>query len=308
MEELRKKLVEARPHLSASSIKTYMSILSNLYAKMKGAGDPYDFFKKNTQKILEHLKDEKPNLRKTKLAVVISLLGDNGTDALKVRMLEDANQYNASLRDQTKNEKQDKNWVSSAEIQSTFRRLGRVANPLLKKDKLTKKEYNEVLNYVLLALYVLIPPRRSQDFSEMKIRNFDKDKDNHYDGKTFVFLKYKTAAVYGKQEVKPSAPLKRILNQWVKINPHDFLLTSYDGNKLSVSRMTLLLNKIFGKNVSTTMLRHVYISENVLKNAPTLNQMEKVATEMAHSVDMQSRYRVMDTDRKPTDSIKRSIV
>lgn len=291
MEQLQKKLMEARPNLSASSIKTYMSILSNLYNKMNGGGDPYEFFKNNTQKVLDHLKDEKPNLRKTKLAVLISLLGEKGTDALKVRMLEDANQYNASLRDQTKNDKQEKNWVTGQEIQTTFKRLAKVGNPLLKKQKLTKKEYNDVLNYIILSLYVLIPPRRSQDFSEMKIRNFDKDKDNHYDGKTFVFLKYKTASVYGRQELKPSPALKRILTQWIKLNPHDYLLSSYDGNKISVSRMTLLLNKIFGKNVSTTMLRHVYISENVLKNAPTLNQMEKVATEMGHSVDTQALYR-----------------
>lgn len=293
MESLRKKLVEARPNLTDSSIRTYMSILENLFKRMNGEGDPYIFFQKNVEKIMKALEDEKPNTRKTKLAVLISLLGKDGTDKVKLRMLEDANAYNATLREQQKTDKQRENWVSGAEIQSTFKKLGKLATPLLKqKDKtLTKKEYNDVLNYVLLALYVLIPPRRSQDFAEMRIRNYDKEKDNYYDGKAFVFHKYKTSSVYGKQEIKPPASLKRILTQWMRINPGDWLLMSPDGNKLSVSRMTLLLNKIFGKNVSTTMLRHVYISEHVLKDAPTLKQMEAVATNMAHSVDTQQMYR-----------------
>lgn len=296
MENLKAKLKDARPNLTDSSIRTYISILENLFKRMNGQGDPYTFFQKNVDKILKELENDKPNTRKTKLAVLISLLGKTGTDKVKLRMLEDANAYNATLREQQKTDKQRENWVTTAEIQSTFKKLGKVANPLLKqKDKtLTKKDYNDVLHYVLLALYVLIPPRRSQDFAEMKIRNYDKEKDNFYDGKTFVFHKYKTSSVYGKQEIKPPPTLKRILSQWMNINTGDWLLMSPDGNKLSVSRMTLLLNKIFGKNVSTTMLRHVYISEHVLKDAPSLKQMEAVATDMGHSVDTQATYRKVD--------------
>jgi hypothetical protein len=129
----------------------------------------------------------------------------------------------------------------------------------------------------------------------MKIRNYDSDKDNYYDGKKMVFHKYKTSAVYGKQEIKPPPALKRILTRWIILNPHDYLLSSYDGHRVSISRMTLLMNKMFGgKSVSTTMLRHVYISENVLKDAPTLRQMEQVAEDMGHSVGTQALYRKVE--------------
>lgn len=296
MENIQKKLTENRPQLSESSIKTYISIISNLYKKMNGDGDPYDFFRNNTDKVLEYLKDDLPNLRKTKLAVLISLLSnDIDIEPLRTLMLADANQYNAMLRDQQRNSKQEENWVSMKEIERLHKDMGRKVSGLMKKNKLDKTEYQQVLHYVLLSLFVLIPPRRSQDYSEMKIRNYDTEKDNYYDGTEMVFSKYKTAKTYGRQEIKPPLKLKKILNKWKEINKSDWLLASYKGTKISVSKITLIFNKIFGgKNVSTSLLRHIYITERVLHNAPTIKQMEAVATQMGHDIKTQANYRVME--------------
>lgn len=293
METAIKKLKANRPNLTMSSLKTYVSILYNLYKKMGGSGDAYTYFAKNIPSIIEHLKDERPNLRKTKMAVLVSLFGGEvDTEKLRVIMLEDANQYNAALRSQEASDKQRENWISVEEIKQVFKELYKRASPLFKKeDKVTKREYGELLDLVLLSLYVLMTPRRSQDYAEMKIRNYDTDKDNYYDGRTFHFLKYKTAKVYGRQKLNADLRIRNMMKKWMRVNPHDYLLASFDGNKISVSRMTLLLNKIFGKNVSTTMLRHIFISEQVLKDAPSLRQMEKVATDMGHSVDQQALYR-----------------
>jgi preprotein translocase subunit Sss1 len=293
MEKLAEKFKEKRPNLSHTSIKTYLSILSNLYKRMDGKGDMYDFFKDNLDKVIDHLKDDRPNLRKTKLAVLVSLFGDDA-DTAKLReiMLEDANEYNATLRNQQMNDRQKQNWLTTEEIREVYKKTYKKAVPLMKATKKpNKKEYQDILDFVLLSLYTLIPPRRSQDFSEMKLRNYDKDTDNYYDGKVFVFHKYKTSKNYGTQTIRPTQRLRNILKKWAEINPHDYLLASYDGNKASVSRITLMLNKIFGKNVSTTMLRHIYITESVLKDAPTLKQREDVAMAMGHDTDTQELYR-----------------
>lgn len=292
MEKISEQLKNRKPNLSPSSFKTYISILDNLYKKMKGSGDAFDFFKKNTNKIVEHLKDEQPNIRKTKMAVLISLLGnDANTEKLKNVMLEDANKYNATLRTQQMNEKQKKNWLNEEEIKGIYKQLSKQALPLMKKESLDKRDYGKVLDYVLLSLYVLMPPRRSQDFTEMKIRNYDKEKDNYFDGKMFYFVKYKTSKIYGRQEIKPPPKLRNILNKWSILNKHDYLLSSFNGNKISVLRMALLLNKIFGKKISTTMLRHIYISDNVLKDAPLLQVRDKIAEAMGHSVETQEIYK-----------------
>lgn len=292
MEKAMEQLKKNRPNLSPTSLKTYASIILNLHKKMKGTGDVYDYLKSNVDKIVEHLQNENPNIRKTKMAVLISLLGnDVNTTKLKEIMLNDANQYNASLKNQQMNEKQKENWLTVDEIKEVYRKVYKKANPLLRQNSITKREYTDVLDLILLSLYTLIAPRRSQDFADMKIRNYDKDTDNYYDGKNFVFHKYKTAKNYGTQIIKVPPRLKTILNRWMNHNPHDHLLSSSHGNKISVSRMTLLLNKIFGKNVSTTLLRHIYISNIVLKDAPSIKEREEVATAMGHDIQTQEYYK-----------------
>ena len=44
-----------------------------------------------------------------------------------------------------------------------------------------------------------------------------------------------------------------------------------------------MLNKIFGKEVSVNMLRHVYLS-NYYKGMPKLSNMEELAFSMGHNV------------------------
>ena len=294
MEKAILKLKSNRPNLTQTSIKTYCSILENLFKKMDGEGDVYEYLKKNLEKVVEHLKDEKPNLRKIKMAVLVSLFGeDANTEKLRAIMLEDANLYNASLRNQQMNERQKENWLSVEEIKDIYKKIYKKANPNLKKDSLSGREYAEAMDLVLLSLYTLIPPRRSQDFADMKIRNFDTDKDNYYDGKQFTFHRYKTAKNYGKQVIKVPQRLRNILARWIVINPHDYLLSSKQGNKVSVSRMTLLLNKIFGKNVSTTMLRHIFLTSR-LENTPALKERDELAAAMGHDVKTQELYRKLN--------------
>ena len=49
---------------------------------------------------------------------------------------------------------------------------------------------------------IVIPPRRSLDYSEMKIRNYDAKTDNFYKGNKFFFNKYKTVKSYGIQSLE----------------------------------------------------------------------------------------------------------
>ena len=55
--------------------------------------------------------------------------------------------------------------------------------------------------------------------------------------------------------------------------------------------MTLarILNKIFGKKISTSMLRHMYLT-NVYRDVPKINQMQDLAKEMGHSVSTALEY------------------
>lgn len=292
MDSLRAQLKTNRPNLSDSTIKTYLSLLSNLYKKINGSGDMLQWFERNIPKVMDFVKNDTTNSRKTKLAVMISLLShkdEKDLSKLREMMLNDATKYNENLRDQQLTEKQKKNWMTQEEVQRVWKELYKQNAPFLKKEKLTKPQWNGVLNLILLSLYVLQPPRRSKDYAMMKTKDYDDKTDNFYDGKKFFFNQYKTAKKYGEQSVKVSTKLNTILKQWLRFNKHPTLLATYVGKPLSVSRITLLLNSIFGKNVASSMLRHIYLSSQY-KDIPALKKMDQTAKEMGHSTDQALEY------------------
>lgn len=286
MDRIVSQLKTNRPQLTDSTLKTYISILSNLYKRMHGSGDMIDYFEKNIEKIPSILKDDKQNVRKTKYAVLVSLFSHKpnikGLENLRNTMLQDANKYNASLREQRLSEKQKENWMSMDEIKQVYQEMHKRTFPLLKKKQLNKSQFNEVMLFVMLSLYILNKPRRSQDYALMKIRNYDVEKDNYYDGKLFTFQQYKTSKSYGDQTIRVSPKLNNILRLWLKLNPYDHLLTTFSGKPLSVSRMTLLFNRIFGKKISTSMIRHIFLTDRYA-DVPALTEMDQTSKEMGHS-------------------------
>ena len=70
---------------------------------------------------------------------------------------------------------------------------------------------------------------------------------------------------------------------------NDYLLYSTNGNRLSSPQITRILNKVFGKNVSTSMLRHIYLTD-VYKDVPALEKMQKLAKSMGHSLETSLEY------------------
>jgi ribosomal protein L18 len=134
-----------------------------------------------------------------------------------------------------------------------------------------------------------LPPRRSQDYTELKIRNYDTKEDNYYKSGKFYFNVYKTAKIYGLQVIDVPKELDIIMKKWIKINTNDYMLYSTNGNKLTSPQVTRILNKVFDKNVSTSMLRHIYLT-NEYKDIPALSKMQNIASEMGHSVSTAMEY------------------
>ena len=101
---------------------------------------------------------------------------------------------------------------------------------------------------------------------------------------------YKTAKDYGEQvvDVKEKAPeFNAILSKWVKSNPTDYLLFSSNQQKLTSPQVTRMLNKLFGKNTSTDLLRHIYLTN---KYGKLQAEMAEDAKDMSHSSSTQALY------------------
>lgn len=71
--------------------------------------------------------------------------------------------------------------------------------------------------------------------------------------------------------------LDSILKKWLIVNPSEYVLIRSNNKPLSDSQITKKLHKIFGKEVSVNMLRHIY-STNYYKGMPKLTNMEELAS------------------------------
>lgn len=287
MEELLKK---NKPSISSSSLKTYMSLLKSLYYKKhdKKTEINLDWFN-NQDEIIELLKDKAASSRKTTYASLIAIAKHN--DKYKTALLDDGKTYDKFIKSQKKTDKQEENWKNFEDVKKIVDETYTKVKPLLNMKELSADEYKKVQDFIILALTsgVYIPPRRSMDWIDMKIKNADKEKDNYIDKNDFVFNRYKTAKFYQQQKVAIPKSLKLILNKFLKLNKHEYLLTDDKGNKMTNVRLNQKLNKIFDGAISTSMLRHIYLT-NELKDVPALTKLEQMATDMGHSVKEALEY------------------
>jgi len=124
-------------------------------------------------------------------------------------------------------------------------------------------DLQDIQNYIILCLTsgIYIPPRRSLDWTEFKIKNINKSEDNYLDKNEFVFNRYKTARFYNEQRVTCPKPLLSILKKWIKTSNNDYLLFDSNGGKLTSVKLNQRLNRIFGKACSVNILRHVYLTD-----------------------------------------------
>lgn len=259
--DLSKILREKRPHLTDNSIKTYKSVLNNIWRRAYDKDEDMTMDKfNNCEHILSSLIDEPINTRKTKLAALV-VLTDN--KAYYQPMIDDIKLLKTEMIKQQKNEKQEENMISMEEVDKIYKNLESHAKIYLSKNKLTSTEINEIQKWILVCLTsgLFIAPRRSADWN-MKWKNFDEEKDNYVDIKNsqFVFNSYKTVKIYGKVKIDIPKNLKLILNKWFKVNPSDYILFDSKLNGLTSPQIAHRLNEIFNQKISTSILRHIYLT------------------------------------------------
>ena len=278
-----------RDTLGESSITTYASILKNLYQKVYGTGD-VDLTKfEDPKKTLKFLENMPPNRRKTILSALV-IITDN--KEYRNQMLEDVRNYNAEISKQQKTETQEANWVEGGELKSLYADLKQTADLLYKKKTLTGSDLQQIQSFIILSVLggFFIPPRRSKDFCDFKIKNIDTAKDNFMDKNKFVFNSYKTQKYYGRQEVDIPIMLKNIIRKWSMVNPTDYLLFDTNGNPLTSVKLNQRLNKLFGKKCSTNSLRHTFLSDKYEEHSKVSKELANDMTEMGSSANMSKTY------------------
>ncbi len=284
------QIKEERPNISPSSLKTYESIIRNLYKKVFD-DETYNLskFKTKSNQVLEYLKNMPSNKRKTILSALVVITDDKEYREL---MLDDIKEYNKEEAKQTKTENQKENWVSQDELETLYDDLKKTANILYKKPKLSPTDYQDIQNFIIISLFngEYIPPRRAKDYTNFKIKNIDKQTDNYIDKNELIFNSYKTAKTYGQQSVTMPKELKTILNKWIKINPTEYLLFDITNKPLSNVKLNQRLNKIFGKKAGVNQMRKTYLSDKYKDLIGIQKDLEKDFKDMGSSTLQQNIY------------------
>ena len=288
MDKLKDVLKQKRPNLSDKSINTYASVLKTIMKNLE-----FDDVKQldNDKKVLEYLKEMKPNTRKTRLSALF-VLTEN--EAYKKHMLEDVNAYNNSMKSQVKNDKEIENWITKDELFEIYNVLKKDTNVLFRKKNKTMTDLQDIQSFVMLSLFVLLPPRRALDYSEMKITNIDKKSDNYIKGNNLVFNIYKTSKQKGQQVLAIPKELKSILNKWIKNNTTDYLLFDNKGNKLTSVKINQRFKKLFGKSFSVNMFRKLYLSDKYADTMTEMKNLEKDMEKMGSSKSQVQHYVKVD--------------
>lgn len=202
-----------------------------------------------------------------------------------------------------KTEKQDKNWLSWDVVKAHAQRLEDEVKSL-PASGLSVGQWDTMLSYIVLCLYTLFDPRRNQDYQFMDVVKTTKqatDQEKNYyvvDAKQFIFNKYKTAKTHGQQTFEVPHYLNIALTLYLtrhpllkgkKIGPKTPafpLLCHLDGSPLTaVNSITRILNRIFGRRVGSTMLRHIYLSAKY-----DVSEMNETAEKMGHTGAVQREY------------------
>ncbi len=268
-----------RPNISASTIKTYISCINNIAKGSKvDIKSPKDFIT-NFEPIMEFLMTMKPNIRKTKIASLIVYIDDKHNDHSDIldetldkyrkQMWNDVKVVKKEDESQELTDSQKENFIPWEEVETVYKNLKDETKSLWKIKDLSPRQFSLLQDFVLLSCYVLIQPRRSKDYSDFKIRNFDdktlKSKDNYMvvpKGRNarFVFNSYKNSKKLGPQEEDIPKELKLIITKWTNINPNDYLIVNNKGTQVHQEGIAKYLNRIFKKNISSSMLRHIWLT------------------------------------------------
>lgn len=262
--------------LSENTIKLYEANLKRLNG---GVLPTSPAFLKNTDAVMEKIEKFSMNTKKTYYITIVSYLKDKKVPKKVSKFYMDKMEELNKTFEEHKGEKtetQEKNWIEWDQVIDHYNKL----NPAS-------------LAHLVLALFVLQPPRRSKDYFLMRIvpeYNETMDKDfNYLDWKNmrFYFNNYKTKGAYGTQTVDVSPELQEVFHNHFPLKKKfaPFFLLQRDGARLPDNGITRILNTVFGKKISVSMLRNIYLSS---KYGEQQKAMENDASLMGTSTDMAS--------------------
>jgi len=268
-------------------------------------------FLKKTDEIMKKVSEYAESTQKTLLATISSVLSLEKDKAgykktykfYYDKMMEKSKAAKVEGGKVETNDKQTENWLTWEDVLKKLAELKEQTETFSKVKQLSAPQFHTLLSYLILSLYVFVPPRRNQDYLGMDVYKalkkdkLDLPKDKNYlivlkgEPTEFIFNVYKTAKTYGQQKVAIPDPLKEVIKLYIghlgdKEKTFKLLRTGPTKEPMDQANgITRVLNKVFGKKIGSSMLRHIYLSSKY-----DITEMSKDAEDMGHSLEEQKTY------------------
>ena len=307
MNNLIEQIQKSRPELAKSSLLSYYNQLKKLHKEIvKYDIISFDFLNNDFQDILNYLEQKKSLTRRNILNAVIVAYKTLPDDEQDKKVLdkyidirdEGNKQYADWAEKNEKSDSQEKNWVTIKEIETirdTFN---------------NKKEFSK---YVFLQLFLEYPVRN--DYKSLKIithrqlktlEKMEKSRDltapplakqnyfvKHAKHNYYIILnQFKTSAKYPPIHIEIKSEFNKMLRRYLyMIKGQTYLFTNPStGVAYTTIEFTKWIQSMFestGKLISSTLLRHVIVSEKFGKYVKDSSETARV---MGHSTAQQKMY------------------
>jgi len=242
---------------------------------------------------------DSPQTRKSYISAVLAMFRHN--EGLKEQEKKAYNEWYEAFKDINKviedryrrnepTEKQEAGYVEYSEI-------------VKKRDTLTKGTFEKLL----LSFYTYIPPLRC-DLNELHIYDKSKTKESSMTAKNYIILdKENKSAIMILNEFKTAKHLKEYRKELpvelveeliasIDKHPRNFAFVDRDNNPYRPSAFRKWANRIlarlFEKPLTISLIRHSFIN-SLDFNKLTIEEKESIAKDMAHTTQMQDRYRLI---------------
>ena len=307
--EVFKKIKDTRRKKDGSEIKdssiiSYIKTLNTIKKKLDATDDEIFTLEETLDKIL-NMDIHYTTKRNYYNAIIVYLFAmDLAPDLIEkyVKVRDEANEKYQDMQAQDYiSKKQEPNFVPREKIIEMVNEMGKKIKSVKWSITYTSQDYSLLQRYVMLNIYIRLPLRNDvagmiainkRQYNKLTIK--DKMATNYLvnssKGPMFMVLNdYKTSAKYKEKILEIPQDLSKLLKNYIKINKYGYLFKSNRGNPYTRNQISQLFLKtsqeyLDGKNISTTLLRKIYLSD---KYADVKEEMKKDAEVMGHSVATQ---------------------
>lgn len=304
IDDLKLAIRQNKPEIKDLSLNFYIRNINSLHKRITGEDEVKDLnFLDKFETVIDSLDKYAVPTQRNYISSIITALQTTDNDILPLYVEYYKNlsgEYQKKIDTQEKSKKQKENWTTIAELKKVKNIYKKQTMEIIKLDKPTKRQIDTIQRYLVCMLYIGSknnPPLRL-DYAPMIIR--DIEDYNKEEKKNILVIKnksmffhvgdYKTVGKYGTKIIPVALPLEKVIKIYLKYNKTGFLLINTERTPMNANGLSKYLTKIFeptGKNISATIIRHIFLSETFPAD---LKKRETMADKMGHSVNMSMEY------------------